>query len=78
MLGLLGLRIFEATGANIAGLGEEHSHRVLRVRGKVRAATSIARPEHHSQWRRLTADSRTISLAGPEPRQRAGRRVRTR
>src|SRR5260221_2572183 len=29
MLGLLGLRIFEATGANIADLGEEHGHRVL-------------------------------------------------
>jgi site-specific recombinase XerD len=34
MLGLLGLRIFEATGANIADLGEEHGHRVLRVYGK--------------------------------------------
>src|SRR5215468_2158374 len=34
MLGLLGLRIFEACGSNIADLGEEHGHRVLRVRGK--------------------------------------------
>jgi len=34
MLGLLGLRIFEATGADIADLGEEHGHRVLRVWGK--------------------------------------------
>ncbi|GAB2471323.1 tyrosine-type recombinase/integrase [Luteococcus sp. H138] len=34
MLGLLGLRIFEACGANIEDLGEEHGHRVLRVRGK--------------------------------------------
>jgi site-specific recombinase XerD len=34
MLGLLGLRIFEASGANIADLGEEHGHRVLRVCGK--------------------------------------------
>jgi integrase/recombinase XerD len=34
MLGLPGLRIFEATGADIAGLGEEHGHRVLRVCGK--------------------------------------------
>ena len=33
-LGLLGLRIFEATGASIADLGEEHGHRVLRVCGK--------------------------------------------
>ena len=34
MLGLLGLRIFEATSADIADLGEEHGHRVLRVSGK--------------------------------------------
>ena len=34
MLGLLGLRIFEATGADIADLGEEHGHRVLRGCGK--------------------------------------------
>jgi site-specific recombinase XerD len=34
MLGLLGLRIFEATGADIGHLGEEHGHRVLRVCGK--------------------------------------------
>jgi integrase len=34
MLGLLGLRIFEACGADIADLGEVHGHRVLKVRGK--------------------------------------------
>jgi integrase/recombinase XerD len=34
MLGLLGLRIFEATGADITDLGEEHGHPVLRVCGK--------------------------------------------
>ena len=34
MLGLLGLRIFEDTGADIGDLGEEHGHRVLRVCGK--------------------------------------------
>jgi len=34
MLGLLGLRIFEATGADIADLGEERGYRVLRVCGK--------------------------------------------
>ena len=28
MLGLLGLRIFEATGANIGDLSEEHGHRM--------------------------------------------------
>ena len=34
MLGLLGLRIFEATGTEVTDLGEEHGHRVLRVVGK--------------------------------------------
>lgn len=34
MLGLLSLRIFEATSATIADLGEERGHRVLRVCGK--------------------------------------------
>jgi integrase len=34
MLGLLGLRIFEATDADIGDLGDEHGHRVLRVCGK--------------------------------------------
>ena len=33
MLGLLGLRIFEATGTDIADLGEEHGHQVLRACG---------------------------------------------
>jgi integrase/recombinase XerD len=34
MLGLLGLRIFEAAGADISDIGEEHGHRMLRVCGK--------------------------------------------
>lgn len=34
MLGLLGLRIFEATGSDIQALSEVHGHRVLRVHGK--------------------------------------------
>ncbi|TYC20312.1 tyrosine-type recombinase/integrase [Micromonospora sp. MP36] len=34
LLCLLGLRSFEACGANIGDLGEEHGHRVLRVHGK--------------------------------------------
>ena len=34
MLVLLGLGIFEVCGANIADLGEEQGHRVLKVRGK--------------------------------------------
>jgi hypothetical protein len=34
MLGLPGLRIFEAAAADIAGLCEEHGHWVLRVGGQ--------------------------------------------
>ncbi len=34
MLGLLGLRIFEACALDVADLCEEHGHRVLRVLGK--------------------------------------------
>jgi integrase/recombinase XerD len=44
MLGLLGLRIFEATGANIADLGEEHGHRVLRVSGKGSKVVQVPLP----------------------------------
>jgi hypothetical protein len=32
MLGVPGLRIFEATSGDITDLGEEHGHRVLRAR----------------------------------------------
>ena len=34
LLGLLGLRAFEATGISLTDLGEERGHRVVRVRGK--------------------------------------------
>jgi site-specific recombinase XerD len=34
LLGLVGLRIFEACGLSVSHLGEEHGRRVLRVRGK--------------------------------------------
>ncbi|WP_104108393.1 tyrosine-type recombinase/integrase [Nocardioides sp. 616] len=34
MLGLLGLRVFEATGSNVEALGEARGHRVLKVHGK--------------------------------------------
>jgi site-specific recombinase XerD len=45
MLGLLGLQIFEATGADIADLGEEHGHRVLRCAARApRSSWSRCRP----------------------------------
>jgi hypothetical protein len=40
-LGLLGLRTFEATAADIADLGEEHGYRVLSLR-HCRALISVA------------------------------------
>jgi integrase len=46
MLGLLGLRIFEATAADIADLGEEHGHRVLRVCGKATKIVLVPRRLH--------------------------------
>jgi integrase/recombinase XerD len=45
MLGLLGLRIFEATGADINDLGEEHGHRVLRVCGKGHKVAVVPLPQ---------------------------------
>jgi len=59
MLGLLGLRIFEATGANIADLGEEHGHRVLRVCGKGTKIVLIPLPPAVSQAIDRAASNRT-------------------
>ena len=44
MLGLLGLRIFEATSADITDLGEEHGHQVLRVCGKGSKVVQVPLP----------------------------------
>jgi integrase/recombinase XerD len=44
MLGLLGLRVFEATGSDIGDRGEEHGHRILRVVGKGDRATLVPLP----------------------------------
>ena len=58
MLGLLGLRIFEATGADLEDLGEEHGHRVLLVRGKGDKHCTRASPP---------AVARAIERAAHEP-----------
>ncbi|RZU49355.1 site-specific recombinase XerD [Krasilnikovia cinnamomea] len=44
LLGLLGLRIFEACGASITDLSEEQGHRVLRVHGKGGKVVLAPRP----------------------------------
>src|SRR3954454_12182024 len=59
MLGLLGLRIFEACGSNIADLGEEHGHRVLRVRGKGGKVVLVPLPPAVGRAIDLPVDDRT-------------------
>jgi integrase/recombinase XerD len=44
MLGLLGLRVFEATGSNVQALGEARGHRVLTVHGKGDKTTLVPLP----------------------------------
>ena len=59
MLGLLGLRIFEATSTDIADLGEEHGHRVLRVCGKGTKIVLIPLPPADSRAIDRTVGDRT-------------------
>ena len=71
MLGLLGLRIFEATSAEIGDLGEEHGHRVLRVCGKGTTIVLILLPPAVSRAIDRAADTRTdgpILLNGRDAR----------
>jgi integrase/recombinase XerD len=62
MLGLLGLRILEATGSDIGDLGEEHGHRVLRVRGKGDKVVLVPLPPA------VAAPSNEPSPSGPPAR----------
>lgn len=72
LLGLLGLRIFEACGSNIADLGEEHGHRVLRVRGKGGKVVLVPLPPAVARAIDQAVDDRT---AGPILRNAHGRRM---
>ena len=60
MLGLLGLRIFEATGTDIADLGEEHGHRVLRVVGKGMTCSSPCRRRSDALSTELSAVASSV------------------
>ena len=71
MLGLLGLRIFEATGANVDALSEVHGHRVLRVHGKGDKVALVPlppcrRPGHRPRHRRPRSTAPCCATA-PEP-----------
>ncbi|MDP9417175.1 MAG: tyrosine-type recombinase/integrase [Actinomycetota bacterium] len=72
MLGLLGLRIFEATGADIADLGEEHGHRVLRVVGKGTRVVLVPLPPAVARAIERAVTGRS---AGPILLNRRGRRM---
>src|SRR5260370_31982459 len=62
MPGLPGPRIFEATAAGIADLGEEHGHGVLRVCGKGSTAVLIPLPPAAG---RATGRSIATRASGP-------------
>ncbi|WP_203905046.1 tyrosine-type recombinase/integrase [Virgisporangium aliadipatigenens] len=72
LLGLLGLRIFEACGASIEDLGEEHGHRVLRVRGKGGKVVLVPLPPAVGRAIDRACDDRT---GGPILRNSLGRRM---
>lgn len=72
MLGLLGLRIFEACAATVDDLGEEHGHRVLRVVGKGTKTVLIPLPPAVSRAIDVAIGERT---AGPILRNLRGRRM---
>jgi site-specific recombinase XerD len=72
MLGLLGLRIFEATGANIEALEEVHGHRVLRVWGKGDKVALVPLPPAVGRAIERAVDGRSV---GPILRSRTGSRM---
>ena len=72
MLGLLGLRIFEATGANIEALEEVHGHRVLRVLGKGDKVALVPLPPAVGRAIERAVGDR---LCGPILRSRTGSRM---
>ncbi|GAA0535740.1 site-specific tyrosine recombinase XerD [Paractinoplanes ferrugineus] len=82
LLGLLGLRIFEACGASIGDLGEEHGHRVLRVHGKggkvvlVPLPPAVARAIDRAAGERLSGPILRNTLGARMDRHAATRRLK--
>ena len=72
LLGLLGLRIFEACALDITDLGEEHGHRVLRVVGKGTKVVLIPLPPAVGRAIDQAVADRT---SGPILRNTQGRRM---
>ena len=82
MLGLLGLRIFEATDTKISDLGEEHGHGVLRVCGKgtkivlIPLPPAVGRAIDRAVGTRVSGPILLNSRGGPMERHAATRRLR--
>jgi integrase/recombinase XerD len=72
MLGLLGLRIFEATSSDITALGEARGHRVLGVHGKGDKSALIPLPPAVGRAIDRSVGDRSC---GPILRNRDGRRM---
>ncbi|GAB3899110.1 hypothetical protein GCM10029964_084560 [Kibdelosporangium lantanae] len=72
MLGLLGLRICEASRADVHDLGEEHGHRVLLVHGKGGKETLVPLPPAVGRAVDHAIDDRP---AGPVLLNRRGQRM---
>jgi site-specific recombinase XerD len=72
LLGLLGLRIFEATSLNIDSLGEVHGHRVVKVHGKGDKVVLVPMPPAVGRAIDRAIDGRT---SGPILRSRRGTRM---
>jgi site-specific recombinase XerD len=72
LLGLLGLRISEATGLDVTDLGEEHGHRVVRVIGKGHKIVLVPMPPAVARAVDRAVGNR---LSGPILLNRAGRRM---
>jgi site-specific recombinase XerD len=72
MLGMLGLRIFEATGADVTDLSEVHGHRVLTVLGKGDKLAVLPLPPAVA---RAIDHATTGRSEGPILRNRAGGRM---
>ncbi|WP_245154822.1 tyrosine-type recombinase/integrase [Nocardioides sp. 1609] len=72
LLGLLGLRIFEATGADIMNLGESHGHRVLKVCGKGAKVVLVPLPPAVARALDRAVGNRD---SGPILRSRTGHRM---
>jgi integrase/recombinase XerD len=72
MLGLLGLRISEASGTDVDDLGEEHGHRVVLVHGKGGKETLVPLPPAVGRAMDKAIDDRS---AGPVLLNQRGRRM---